>query len=249
MCTVVFIPGFRSNQFVSLRDENPLRPKAISVSEYQSNNTKYVAPIDTLAGGTWAGITQYGHVIILLNGAHTNHVKKPHYRQSRGQIVLLLLQSATPMLVWKTINLNEIEPFTIVLWDNHCLFELIWDGQTKTVTPKNARLPHIWSSSTLYSQANKAIRHRHFHNWIQANAHTNREQLLRFFQSYQHPLHGFIINRGVQMKTLSYSHIELSHESHATFSYHDFATNSLEHITIPFEKVSIINDEKVLALS
>jgi hypothetical protein len=236
MCTVVFIPGSSKCQFASLRDENPQRPKAGQPTISSNGTVSYLAPLDGLAGGTWAGVNDFGHVIILLNGGHTNHQKQPYYSKSRGLIVRELLQSELPVVDWNLMDLTHTEPFTLVVWSDNHLFELVWNGQQQTKTMLDTSLPHIWSSSTLYPAGAKAYRSHLFYQWINSSPKVSRQSLLGFFRSYQHPENGFLMNRGGQIKTLSYSFIEISNNKRGLFSYHDFAMELLTSAEIPLRK-------------
>ena len=80
-----------------------------------------------------------------------------------------MLQSDNFQDYIKHLNLEEIEPFTMVIvdWNNNNLnlFELIWDDEQKQFT-KLQNDPKIWSSATLYSNEIKALRKKWFQNWI-----------------------------------------------------------------------------------
>ena len=91
MCTVLFIPNKISNYFVSLRDESPMRTKALLPLIVTKNKINFLSPIDPVAGGTWIGTNEFGNTIVLLNGGFKSHQKKNNYRKSRGLIVAELL--------------------------------------------------------------------------------------------------------------------------------------------------------------
>lgn len=233
MCTVVFIPSRNKFQFASLRDENPLRPKAIEPTLHTTDTASFIAPVDALAGGTWAGFNQFGNVIILLNGAHTNHLRQPYYRKSRGLVVLALLASELPVVDWALLDLAGTEPFTLVVGSDWHLFELVWDGQHKTKTLLDITKPHIWSSSTLYDTQAKAHRSGLFQQWITNRPRVNRQSLLDFFLSYQEAENGFLMNRNGIIKTLSYSFIEMNKHKQGRYSYHDLTTDQLSCVEMP----------------
>lgn len=221
MCTVVFIPYNNKKYFASLRDESPKRPQALAPKVYKTNDTKYLMPKDALAGGTWLGINEYKNVIILLNGAFENHNKKEFYLKSRGIIVSELLLSAMPVVDWQLMDLNNIEPFTLVVWSDDHLFELVWDGNEKHRNRLDSSTSHIWSSSTLYDKPSKMNREELFQNWIAMNPPIAKLSMLTFFKSIDDKENGFIINRSEKMKTLSYSFIELSDSNIANLDYYD----------------------------
>jgi len=221
MCTVVFIPDNNKKYFSSLRDESPKRPEAIAPQIYHANEIKYLMPKDAQAGGTWVGINEHKNVIILLNGAFENHNKKEFYLKSRGMIVSELLLSVKPVVDWQLIDFTDIEAFTLVVWSDNRLFELVWDGNEKHRNRLDASAPHIWSSSTLYDKTSKTNREELFQNWIAMKPAITKLSLLNFFEATNDPENGFIINRSEKMKTLSYSFIELSDSNIANLDYYD----------------------------
>ncbi len=236
MCTVIFIPGRNKFQFASLRDENPLRPKAIEPTLHTTATASFIAPIDALAGGTWAGLNQFNNVIVLLNGAHTKHIRQPYYRKSRGLVVLALLASELPVIDWTLMDLEGTEPFTLVVGSEWNLFELVWDGQHKTKTLLDITKPHIWSSATLYNAQAKAYRSEQFHQWVNNRPMVNRQSLLDFFRTYQDAENGFLMDRNGLIKTLSYSFIEMNKDKRGRYSYHDLATDLLHCTEMPIHE-------------
>jgi uncharacterized protein with NRDE domain len=220
MCTVVFLPNKGKYCFASLRDESPLRQAALNPAIYTSNHTKFTAPLDAKAGGTWVGTNEFGSVIILLNGGFENHVRQANYVKSRGLIVKELLSSKAPVSDWLQLDLDNIEPFTLVVLSDNNLFQLVWDGQIKHSVSLNATQPYIWSSATLYDTSAKAKRHRLFKEWLSLNPQISQQSILSFFQSVNDVSNGFLINRSATMQTLSYTFISITET--AQFNYHDF---------------------------
>lgn len=239
MCTVVFIPDENKQYFASLRDESPNRPKAIVPALYKTNEAKYLMPKDALAGGTWIGINEFKNVIILLNGGFENHHKKDSYSTSRGQIVHELLQSIMPVVDWQLMELINVEPFTLVVWSDNHLFELVWDGITKHRKGLDSSISHLWSSSTLYQTKFQIKRRELFMEWISAQPSITKHSVLNFFKSTNDAENGFIINRSANMKTLSYSFIELSEINLANFDYLDLQNE--KHIQRSIELITKSN--------
>lgn len=221
MCTVVFIPGENEHAFASLRDESPLRLKALTPDTYTTKNVAFVSTKDPLAGGTWIGANEFGNIIILLNGAFEKHEQHNNYIKSRGLIVNELLSSEMPVIDWNLMDLKQVEPFTLVVWSSEILFELVWDGNEKFRKKLDASVAHIWSSSTLYNQEAKKLRIEKFQNWIAMKPPINKLSILNFFNSYIENENGFIMNRMEKIKTLSYSYIEYKNYESTTFHYFD----------------------------
>lgn len=228
MCTVLYIPGQESVYFASLRDENPARPKARAPYIESGTGYQFLAPTDPAAGGTWIGINSYENVIILLNGGFENHIRKDHYRQSRGLIVTALLKTVYPVVEWSMMDMEGIEPFTLIVWSEHRLFQLTWDGSTKHRLLLDEQQPWIWSSSTLYSPSVKEKRKSLFDEWMSKQPEINQASVLSFFNSFREDQNGFIMHRSPLLKTLSYSFIELHPSVQGQFTYDDFSNRTAE---------------------
>ncbi len=243
MCTVVFIPQKNKVIFASLRDESALRPTAISPVVYTSDHVTVLAPKDTLAGGTWLGINDQDNIIILLNGGFVKHKHTEPYRRSRGLIVNDLLQSVNPIAEWELVELENIEPFTLLIWNAGKLFQKVWDGSNKHTIELVVSKPLLLSSSTLYPETTKANRTLLFNNWMETEPQVSMDSLLDFFRSYSDSENGFIMNRNEKVKTLSYSYIELNINSGADLNYYDLQNNVISSKSIQMK--SNINQQWV----
>jgi hypothetical protein len=221
MCTVIFIPNDTGCYFASLRDEDPNRVKASRPTIIEQGKISYLSPIDPLGGGTWIGVNTLGNVIILLNGAFEKHTRKKTYRKSRGLVVSELLATEMPVVEWSLMDMEDIEPYTLIVWSEGNLFQLVWDGQEKHRIIQDKTMPHIWSSSTLYLQPAKQIREDLFQNWIVMNPPISKLSVIQFFQTFTDKENGFIINRNEQVKTLSYSFIDYQKDVLAEVNYYD----------------------------
>ena len=224
MCTVVFIPGKHNNCFASLRDENPERPRAQIPAIIRNDGVKYLSPIDSLAGGTWIGANELGVIIILLNGGFKNHERKNNYAKSRGLIVSELLQSKVPVIDWSIMEMTNIEPYTIIVWVDKMLFQLVWDGENKHRITLDIDKPHIWSSATLYDTKAKNKREELFQNWISQNPAVSKVTLLKFFKNFNDSQNGFMVNRNSKIETLNYSFIEINSMGECLMYYYDLKT-------------------------
>lgn len=204
MCTVTFVPTVDGVCITSNRDEKTARQKAITPTNYSINNKEVCFPKDPQAGGTWIAHDNK-NVIVLLNGAKERHISKGNYKKSRGLIVLDLISSNNPLAEWKTIDLHEIEPFTIVFYNSEKLVELQWDEEEKSSIELDKSKNHIWSSSTLYAKEIRAERAKWFENFILQSKTINANSLLEFhqFTESKNPNYGLQINRGNLLKTVS----------------------------------------------
>lgn len=226
MCTVVFLPNNGQYCFASLRDESPFREPALVPEIYSKNGINYVAPLDAKAGGTWIGVNELGSVIILLNGGFDNHARQANYRKSRGLIVKELLATKAPVSDWLQMDLNNIEPFTLVVFSDNNLYQLVWDGLQKHRIRLDVNSHYIWSSATLYDTAAKATRTQFFEQWLSLNPVISSQSILSFFQSVNDTTNGFLINRSATMRTLSYTFLKVNNGAATMFNYHDFMSQS-----------------------
>ena len=205
MCTVSFVNANGKIIITSNRDEKTLRPNAIEPKNYLINNKKIIFPKDKKAGGTWYAINENSTVLVLLNGADEKHILKESYRKSRGLIVLELISSESVLAVWNAIDLDTIEPFTLVLFENKKLYQLRWNEIEKSALELDTAQSHIWSSSTLYSKEIREKRANWFYNFLDTKPEVNAEELFNFhrYTEAENTEHGLVINRNDALKTLS----------------------------------------------
>lgn len=184
MCTVTYLP-LNNNNFIltSNRDENPKRI-TISPKKYNENGVDLYFPKDKIAGGTWIGVSEKNRLICLLNGGFKIHQRKDSYKISRGVIVKMLLTSDNVLTDIENFNFEDIEPFTIVLadWNNSLkTYELVWTGTEKFFKELEQK-PHIWSSSTLYTDEMKKLRRKWFTNWLVKHPKFHPQEIIKFHQ-------------------------------------------------------------------
>jgi uncharacterized protein with NRDE domain len=208
MCTVTFIKTNKGAIITSNRDEKIVRVKALAPQEYLINNIRVTFPKDPQAGGTWIAQTN-NTCVVLLNGAEEKHISAPHYRKSRGQIVLDLI-SGDAIIDWQLINLENIEPFTLIVYQNDKLFQFRWNGNVKENIELNPNKAYIWSSSTLYSKEIKTKREEWFTTFLNKNPQPTPNQLIDFhsFTESSNIENGLQINRNNIYKTVSITQIE-----------------------------------------
>jgi uncharacterized protein with NRDE domain len=205
MCTVSFVNVNDKIIITSNRDEKIIRPSAIPPKNYTLNGKNIIFPKDPKAGGTWFVVDANGTVLVLLNGADEKHKVELPYRKSRGLIVLDIISSFSPKDFWEEIDLENIEPFTLVLFQNNALFQLRWNGIHKETTPLDIHKNHVWSSSTLYSREIREKRSNWFYSFLETNPRISETEMLRFhrYTEEENQENGLVINRNDEMKTLS----------------------------------------------
>lgn len=205
MCTVTFVASAEKKILTSNRDEQTSRP-SLEPAAYDVNGKRLFFPKDPRAGGTWFATDEHANVLILLNGAFEAHEHRPPYRRSRGLIVLDLLSSQLAIAAWNAIDLNEVEPFTIVLFEANSLFELRWDGKAKFRKDLNSSHNYIWSSTTLYPKKVRERREAWFADFLEQNPNPDAQDMFRFHRYTENSdtQNGLIIDRqGIALQTLS----------------------------------------------
>ncbi len=235
MCTVTFIPVGDRYYLSSNRDEHHTRRKAGYPHKYRFDNTDILFPKDPDAGGTWIAARNNGDTAVLLNGAFKKHIPKPPYRKSRGLVLLALIEAINPVIYFSEIDLEHIEPFTVIFFIQGELYECRWDGRNKYKIALPVTCPHIWSSATLYSEKTVAIRERWFNEWISQHSFPTQKEVIDFhrFTGDGDAGNDLTMNRDGKILTVSITSVELS-PSGARMCYLDLADNKTveEYLTI-----------------
>jgi len=233
MCTVTFIPSGRDCFITSSRDEHIARPGAFWPAVYQHNGTTLVYPKDAKANGSWIAFTQTGNAAVLLNGAFKKHVAAPPYRRSRGLVFLDIIAHPQPGNYFVEIDLYKIEPFTLVLFTDRCLFEARWDGVKKYFVQLDAATTHIWSSATLYSTAMTAEREQWFAQWVTETDSPTANDIINFHRCAGNgdAANSILMNRDDQMRTISITGIELNTEG-STMRHFDIKENTSTSVSL-----------------
>lgn len=232
MCTVSFIPLQKGFLLTSNRDEKIDRPTT-PPQIYSEKEMSFLYPKDEKAGGTWIVARNDGTCIVLLNGAFLQHNKKTYYRKSRGIIMLEIIQSKFPLQYFQTMDLGNIEPFTLIIFQKNCLTEVKWDGFEKHEFDKSILKPHIWQSATLYSRKQKNYRKLWFEEFCRYNTPLSIEKMLLFHSTTEekNTEYGLIINRENKIKTVSITQL-LLRNNEIKMTYTDKITNNFTEIVI-----------------
>lgn len=204
MCTVSFVNSQGKIIITSNRDEQVLRPAA-APKNYLINQKNLIFPKDPKAGGTWYAVDEQANVIVLLNGADEKHDWNPPYRKSRGLILLDIFSSASVIIAWQSINLSNIEPFTLVLFQDQHLYQLRWNGTVKDLKILDKEQNYVWSSSTLYNREIREKRAEWFYQFLDTIPEVNEQEMILFhkYSNNDNKENGLVINRNDKLKTLS----------------------------------------------
>jgi hypothetical protein len=214
MCTVTCIRVADKIYLTSNRDEKHWRSNALPPAIYPATSGNLLFPKDGDAGGTWIAAHENGNAIVFLNGGFVRHTPQPPYRKSRGLILLDLLDTPDPVMAFTSIPLQQIEPFTAIIWSTGQLYECRWDGKQKYSTRLSASKPYIWSSATLYDEAVVEKRKSWFNKWLKANTQPAPDDILHFHQfTGDGDTHNDLrMNRNGQVFTVSVTLLTLTDE-------------------------------------
>ncbi|WP_396178398.1 NRDE family protein [Flavobacterium sp.] len=221
MCTVSFVPSNNKIIVTSNRDEAVLRT-AIPPKTYLIDGKKIIFPKDPKAGGTWYAVAENGVLLVLLNGAEEKHEHQPPYKRSRGLVVLEIISSDSPIDHWDTIDLEKVEPFTLVLFQDSKLYQLRWNGNSKSSLNLDASKNHIWSSSTLYSKEIREQRSQWFFQFMEKNQGVSEDEMFDFhrYTKNSNTENGLVINRNDALKTLTITQTVLQNQN-ITMNHYD----------------------------
>ncbi len=241
MCTVSYIPSIRDHQFVltSNRDEREYRSTQ-APSSHVLNGTELVFPKDGKAGGSWIAVNKKGRICCLLNGAYEVHQKQRHHTLSRGIVLKELTASELPVTeFFNRFHLANVEPFTMVIityieGEVLHLEEFIWDGNHKHFQSLNKAIPHLWSSSTLYTKEQKDARNKWFQTFICQTEHKLSYQLINAFHGGTHTEDvstNLVMKREGGLKTVSITQV-YDENNGLVMDYDDLLTLKKYHLEI-----------------
>lgn len=167
MCTLSIVRFNNQTVITSNRDDSPHR-NATEIRKINFNNLDIYYPKDQLTNGTWLAFDTSGSVAILLNGCDTKHQKQAHHTKSRGAIPLDFLKKNVDIHQFeKSLNFYNYEPFTLMVYKNHSIATLKWNGNnTKVETIPGHQNQMIWSSATLYEPLIREQRHERFNKYF-----------------------------------------------------------------------------------
>jgi hypothetical protein len=226
MCTVSFVRVNNKVIITSNRDERPERQPLFTPQSAVINNKKIFFPKDPQSGGTWYAVDEFANVVVLLNGAAVKHERRPQYRKSRGLIVLEIISKHSPLAHWNVINLTDIEPFTIILYEKEGLYQLRWNGHIKEKYVLDTNKSHIWSSATLYTDEVRQQREVWFQGFLAAVKEINAGMVKDFhlFTNAEDKENGLVINRAEGPVTLSITQTVIE-ANKVDFEYTDLIAN------------------------
>jgi len=237
MCTVSFISSRGQYLITSNRDEHVSRPLALEPQEKTIGSVKVLFPKDPKAGGTWFALNENGSVAVLLNGGFVNHNPTGNYMRSRGLVLLDVIASKNPFELLQEMELYQIEPFTLVLF-NGKLLEFRWDGHQKYFRPLDKAKNHIWSSATLYKDEVVDHRRKLFRKFIDGNPRISAHEVVDFHSNNHNDFeNGFIIDRDSGLKTFSVTQVIIGQNDDMVMRHLDLLNDKF--FEVPFSTTQL----------
>ncbi len=209
MCTVTYIPkGDGRYMLTSNRDENAAR-SADTITLQKKGAIEVVFPKDPLAGGTWIVATDDDRLICVLNGAFEKHERTPPYRKSRGIMALEYFELENAPDFFNSYSLDNIEPFTMVIYDRGKLYELRWDGTQKYIKELDINSSYIWSSATLYDAEMRKKREGWFQDWLKDRKDFSSEAIVKLHRNggEGNIWYDYVMNRNGIVQTVSITNV------------------------------------------
>jgi Transport and Golgi organisation 2 len=236
MCTVTFIPRPGTTFITSNRDENPRRQAKGLTSFHTPEWNAIHYPLDEISGGSWIALADKGRAVCLLNGGFKSFVPNPPYRQSRGVVVRDAALADSMDAFMHDYDLENIAPFTLLVYENNSLIQLVWDGEQKHISSLPVDQPQIWSSVTLYPLHVREWRKSLFEKWIRESVAIDQDSIISFHQvANGDPVNDFIMNRNEKVKTLSITSIVMK-ETTGSMLHLNLAHSSREEILVEYDR-------------
>jgi hypothetical protein len=226
MCTVTYIPGKNGFFLTSNRDEHVTRGIAIAPEIYNAGNARLLYPKDPDKNGSWIAAKNNGDLVVLLNGAFVKHATQKNYKKSRGLVLKEIIEAELPTYHYNAMDLDGVEPFTLVLYASGSLYECRWDGEKKHITSISSKMAHIWSSATLYDKMAASKRDSWFSDWHRSDYPKTAKGIIHFHKhTGEGDLRdGLVINRDGKIKTMSVTNISVM-PGNISMTYEDLKAN------------------------
>lgn len=180
MCSLSYIPHEGGFSLSHNRDELPLRKTSSDIKHQEKADSSFYFPQDLQAGGTWMAANHKGMAACLLNGGSKDYLRKLPYRQSRGLVILELMENADVESFKNSFDSNGIEPFTLIIAEEGRLVELVHNPNEDLWRDLDPNEAHFWSSTKLYAPTIREAREKRFRKWLIQNPKAQAKDIQGF---------------------------------------------------------------------
>lgn len=147
----------------------------------------------------------------LVQWAFQKHIPKDRYAMSRGLALLKIIGEEAPETKFDQMDLNQIEPFTLILFNGSHLLELRWDGTPKYPKELKPNGNYIWSTVTLCKDKGAQEREQVFEESLKTNDRLNENSIIDFHLNNNDDFeNGFVIDREKGLTTVSITQAVIS---------------------------------------
>ncbi|HBF20331.1 MAG TPA: hypothetical protein DDW81_09535, partial [Cryomorphaceae bacterium] len=155
------------------------------------------------------------------------------YRKSRGLVVLDSFNFRDPIDFQQEYDFRNIEPFTLIIKHKSGLFKVIHNEEETLLEKQDPHQPHIWSSTTLYTEEVRHKREVWFANWLKKKPELSPENITRFHLSAGDGDHenDLVMSRWGILKTVSLTQISGFTEN-TEMTYLNFVSDSRDQVQI-----------------
>lgn len=233
MCTLTYLPSGKGFTFTHNRDERSDRPTSEKIQSTVIEGQTVYFPKDLEGSGSWIGFSSSGRAVCLLNGGSRAHQRKASYRHSRGLVVLDNFRYPDQETFHREYNLDDIEPFTLIIKDHKGLWKIVHDEDSTSIKQLNDSINGIWSSTTLYTREVREKRQEWFGSWLEQKPELSPENIRRFHQSAGEgdSENDLIMSRWGILETVSITQIHLD-SGRASMIYQDLMRNSSDQLRL-----------------
>jgi hypothetical protein len=233
MCTLSFYPKSDENGFILTFSRDEMASRS-SVEIKQDEQLGLVYPKDALHGGTWLALSvRTGRLVCLLNGAFELHQRVLPYRKSRGLVVLDSFKFADILDFFNFYDFENIEPFTLLAFQNQQVFQFRWDGKKRHIEKMDNQKSFLRSSCTLYNQTVRDEREAWFYDFLNDKMiQSEAEHLWQFHKTpnENEPENGILMRRKNGPSTVSITQLNYSFSSQLIdFQYYELGNHDISH--------------------
>lgn len=222
MCTLTYVPQPGQSIITVNRDEAPSRAASDPIIREVNGRQFWLAPEPVSGGSNFVLDIINQRLLVLLNGAFKPHKHDPPYRKSRGVVMMEAFDHGTLRALNAVYDFTDIEPFTLLSFQNMRWEELRWEGTEGHYSTPNADENAIWSSAKLYQPEVVTEREKAFHQYLKESRAVYPQQL---FEIHRRPTDdprglGFRMNYEDRVKTVSVTQLILK-EGRVSLRYID----------------------------